>query len=620
MPDGPAARTLLPHRPSAAERLLRLPAGERRRALARLSDAQYEALNYDWEFWARPEQLAPAGQDWITWGIIAGRGAGKTRSAAEYVRAEVESGRSHHPFLIGADAADVRDVMVEGESGILAISPPWNRPKYEPSKRRLTWPNGVRGHLFGAHDPDSLRGPQCLIAGTLVTMADGSARPIERIVVGDLVATRRGARRVTWSGKTGHQRLVHALHTLDGRTLIGTGSHPVYIEGRGFVPLRDLRPGEQLCASPSERWRVPHVGRDSARAGSMPGSAHAPAPSDFTVVVRNVVPLRDRHDVYDITVSETHEFFANGVLVHNSDLIWCDEIAKWKYATQAWDNAVLGNRLGTHPRRVFTTTPKPIRLVRLLMGKDPSQRGQPRDPTVVIAPPMTTYDNVANLAPSFIQEVLTKYQGTRLGRQELLGHLLEDTPGALWTLEMIEQARTYAVPETFTRIVVAVDPAVTAHEESNETGIVVCAKGVDGLGYVLRDVSGRYSPDGWAEKVSEMYYHYHADRVVGEVNNGGDLVETMLRSKNADISYRAVHAARGKLTRAEPIAALYERHLIKHYGEYPELEEQMTTYAPDAIPSAQEKRKEKSISPDRMDALVWGMSELMLRRGGLFVA
>jgi len=463
MADGPAVRALAPHRPSAAERLLKLPLDERRRMLRRYSDAEYEALLYDWEFWARPEQLPPGGRDWITWGIIAGRGAGKTRSAAEFVRAEVESGRSRFPFLIGADAADVRDVMVEGESGILAISPPWSRPKYEPSKRRLTWPNGVRGHLFGAHDPDSLRGPQ-------------------------------------------------------------------------------------------------------------------------------------------------------------SDLIWCDEIAKWKYPTQAWDNAVLGNRLGVHPRRVFTTTPKPIRLVRLLMGKDASQRGAPSDPTVVLARTMSTYDNLANLAPSFIQEVVTKYQGTRLGRQELHGHLLEDIPGALWTLQMIEDARSFTVPESFTRIVVAVDPAVTAHEESNETGIVVCAKDADGLGWVLRDLSGRYSPDGWAQKVSDAYYHYHADRVIGEVNNGGDLVETMLRSKDSGIAYKAVHAARGKLTRAEPIAALYERKLVRHYGEFPELEEQMTSYAPDAIPSAQEKRKEQSISPDRMDAMVWGMSELMLRKGGLFVA
>jgi len=463
VPDGPSARALHPHQLSAAERFLRLSPVERRKQLRRWSDAEIEALDYDWRWWARPEQLAPAGQEWVTWGIIAGRGAGKTRSAAEFLRDEVESGRSRYPFLIGADAADVRDVMVEGESGILAISPPWFRPKYEPSKRRLTWPNGIVGHLFGAHDPDSLRGPQ-------------------------------------------------------------------------------------------------------------------------------------------------------------SDLIWCDEIAKWKYPTQAWDNAVLGNRLGFHPRRVFTTTPKPIRLVRLLMGKDPSQRGLPPDPTVVLAPAMTTYDNLANLAPSFIQEVLHKYQGTRLGRQELLGHLLEDVPGALWTLKMIEDARTFTVPETFVRIVVAVDPAVTAHEESNETGIVVCAKTEDGLGYVLRDLSGRYTTEQWAQKVAEMFYHYHADRVVAEVNNGGDLVETVLRSKDPGISYKAVHASRGKLTRAEPIAALYERHLIRHYGEFPELEEQMTSYAPDAIPTAQEKRKEKSISPDRMDALVWGMTELMLKRGGLFVA
>lgn len=430
---------------SPAERLVALPPADRAKAMRRLSDDDIEALLYDWKFWARPEQLPPPGR-WTTWGIISGRGAGKTRSAGEFVREEVESGRSQHPILIGADAEDVRKVMVEGESGIMAISPPWFRPKYEPSKKQLEWPNGVVGHLFGAHEPDKLRGPQ-------------------------------------------------------------------------------------------------------------------------------------------------------------SDLIWADEIAKWQYPTEAWDNAILGNRLG-RPRRVFTTTPKPIKLVRMLMGRDPSQKGMPPDTSIVLAPRMSTYDNLANLAPEFIADVFRKYQGTRLGRQELMGELLMDVPGALWTLKLIDDYRVQyqqaPTPADFVRIVVALDPAVTSGEESAETGIIAAGRTWNEHYYVIRDVSGRVAAFEWATRAVNTFHDLEADRIVAEVNNGGDLVEAQIRIVDKNVPYKDVHASRGKRTRGEPVAALYEKGKVHHIGTFDDLEDQMITWVPDAGDE----------SPDRADALVWAITEL----------
>lgn len=445
---------------SPAERLIALPADERKRALGRLDDDDIEALLYDWHFWARPEQLAPPPSTYTTFGIVAGRGAGKTRSAAEIVREEVEQNRSGRLILIGADAGDVRDVIVEGESGILEISPPWFRPKWEPSKRRLTWPNGAIALTYGAHDPDSFRGPQ-------------------------------------------------------------------------------------------------------------------------------------------------------------SDFFWADEIAKWQYPTEAWDNAVFGNRLGRHPRRVFTTTPRPIKLVRLLLGRGIGDDGRPqqRDPSTIIAPRMSTYDNLANLAASFIKDVLNKYQGTRLGKQELMGELLLDVPGALWTLEMIDalRVRPHDAPtlDDFTRIVVAIDPAVTSGEDSNETGIIVAGRTWNEHYYVLRDRSGRYKAIEWARIAVKEFQEQRADRIVAEVNNGGDLVEAQLRIVAPDVPYKDVHASRGKRTRGEPVAALYEQGKVHHIGTFDALEDQMTTWVPNAParPSQTGGAREED-SPDRADALVWALSEL----------
>lgn len=433
-----------------------------------MDDDEIEALLFDWKFWARPEQLPPGGH-WTTWGIIAGRGSGKTRSAGEYVEEEIREGRAQHPIIIGADAGDVRDVMIEGESGLLSISKPWFRPKYEPSKKRLVYPNGVVVGLYGAHDPDGLRGPQ-------------------------------------------------------------------------------------------------------------------------------------------------------------SDLVWCDEIAKWKYPREAWDNMVLGNRLG-RPRRVVTTTPKPIELVRWLMGY--SHREGERDRRkgvppkgVVLAPKMTTYDNLANLAPEFVTEVLSKYQGTRLGRQELEGDLLLDVPGALWNLKMIDDARVTpdrAPPlDAFVRIVVAVDPAVTSGEGSNETGIIVAGKTANGHFYILRDASGRHpsiakviGEKSWGRIAVELWRDFSADRIVGEANNGGDLVEAVVRQVMPDVSYSKVTASRGKRKRGEPVAALYEQKRVHHVGTFTELEDQLTTWVP-GDDSTRDRASESGVSdsPDRADALVWSLTEL----------
>ena len=378
---------------------------------------------------ARGEQIAPAGP-WHVWLVLAGRGWGKTRCGAEWVHDQALL-RVPRLALVGPTAADVRDTMIEGPSGILATAPPGQRPLYEPSKRRVTWPNGVQATAYSADEPDRLRGPQ-----------------------------------------------------------------------------------------------------------------HGAA--------------------------------------------WCDELAAWRYAEDTWAMLMMGLRMGQAPRALVTTTPRPIRIIRDLL-KDPAThvtRG-------------STYDNAANLAPTFLAEVERRYAGTRLGRQELHAEILDDTPGALWTRDQIDASRVREAP-ALKRLVVAVDPAVTAGDDSDETGIVVAGLGTDGRGYVLDDLSCRLSPNEWATRAVSAYRDRKADRLVAEVNNGGDLVETIVRSIDRGVSYRAVHAARGKLTRAEPIAALYEQGRVSHVGAFPHLEDQMTGYVPGQS------------SPDRMDALVWALTDLML--------
>lgn len=384
-----------------------------------------------WRDIARPSQIAPPGEWWL-WLILAGRGFGKTRTGAEWVHENIDRyGRWH---FVAPTAADARDTMVEGESGILATAPAGARPHYEPSKRKLTWPNGATASLFSADEPERLRGPQC-------------------------------------------------------------------------------------------------------------------------------------------------------------EAFWADELAAWRYMQEAWDQLMFGFRLGSDPRGVATTTPKPLKLIRELLERDGVEvtRG-------------TTYENLENLAPAFASQIIQKYEGTRLGRQELNAEILEDVEGALWNRAMLDAHRVDSAP-ALSRVVVAVDPAVTSKEDSDETGIVVAGLGEDGHGYILDDLSARLSPDGWARRAVEAYRSQEADRIVGEVNNGGDLVEVNIRTVDRNASYKAVRASRGKRSRAEPVAALYEQGRVHHVGSFPELEDQLCGWVPNSGMQ----------SPDRMDALVWALTELMLK-------
>ncbi|HTV88005.1 MAG TPA: terminase family protein [Stellaceae bacterium] len=371
------------------------------------------------------------------WLLLAGRGFGKTRAGAEFVRREIAAGRARRVALVGPTALDVRNVMIEGDSGLLNIGPHRRRPRYEPSKHRLTWKNGAVAETFSADEPDRLRGPQ-------------------------------------------------------------------------------------------------------------------------------------------------------------HDLAWCDELAAWRYPA-AWDMLMFGLRLGRDPRVVVTTTPRPIRLIRDLLA----------DRHVAVTRGRTI-ENRANLAPAFLDAIVAKYAGTRLGRQELDAEILDDLPGALWTHALIEAGRIAAAPADLARIVVAIDPAVSTGAASDETGIIVAGRDAAGRGYVLADTSGRLAPAEWAQAAAVAYRAHRADRVVAEINNGGDLVEATLRVTDPAVAFRAVRASRGKAARAEPVAALYEQGRVHHVGAFPALEDQMCAFAPDFDRAAQ------GWSPDRVDALVWALTELFV--------
>jgi predicted phage terminase large subunit-like protein len=400
--------------------------------LARLPPAQAAVLRRRWDVWGRPDQQAPPGA-WRTWLILAGRGWGKSRTGAEWVRAQATSGRASRIALVARTAADVRDVIVEGESGILAISPPHERPIWEPSRRRLTWPGGTIATTYSAEEPDQLRGPQ-------------------------------------------------------------------------------------------------------------------------------------------------------------HDAAWCDELAAWRYP-DAWDQLQMGLRLGSDPRVVVTTTPRPTPLVRALVASS----------TTVVTRGRTA-DNARNLAPGVVEALAARYAGTRLGRQELDGEILDDAPGALWRRAQIDAARHAGPAPALRRIVVGVDPAASATAQSDETGIVVAGLGHDGRVYVLDDRSGTYSPEQWAARVVAAYREHRADRVVAEVNQGGDMVASVLRAVDASLPLSTVHARRGKALRAEPVAALYEQGRVSHVGALARLEDQMCAWDPTG----------DDRSPDRIDALVYAVSDLLV--------
>lgn len=277
------------------------------------------------------------------------------------------------------------------------------------------------------------------------------------------------------------------------------------------------------------------------------------------------------------------------------DAAWCDELAKWRYAEATWDQLQFGLRLGDHPRQIVTTTPRPIPVIRRLINDQDTHVTRGR-----------TYDNASNLAAPFLKQVEERYGGTRLGRQELEGEVLDDMPGALWNREMIDNCRKPEAPE-MERIVIAVDPAVTAGEDSDETGIVAVgiARDKDGYmrGYVLADRSMKGSPEEWARTAVNLYREFDADRLVAERNQGGDMVMSVIRAVDGKIPVTLVHASRGKVVRAEPISALYEQARVHHVGRFDKLEDQMCLFS-------RNLERSPGNSPDRVDALVWGLTEL----------
>ncbi len=424
--------------------------GTHTQRLNELNLEELQVMYSDWPFWARANQLPPVPEDyscpWRVWLILGGRGAGKTRSGAEWVRYKALGLPFHdeQPIplpsmriaLIGETLAEVRRVMIEGDSGLLDIHGDEDRPQFESSKQQLTWPNGAIAQIFSAEDADSLRGPQF-------------------------------------------------------------------------------------------------------------------------------------------------------------DCAWCDEIAKWREAEQVWNMLQFGLRLGQAPQVAVTTTPRPIPFLQNLIG----------DPSSVVTR-AATHDNAPHLAPSFISEMTRRYAGTVLGRQELMGEIIADQSGSLWRRDWIEASRVRAAPE-LRRVVVALDPPVTATATSDACGMVVAGLGIDGRAYVLADrtLQGR-EPHVWARAAIALYQDYQADRIVAEVNQGGDLVVGVLRQIDDTVPVRKVHATRGKWLRAEPVAALYAEGRIAHVGTFDLLEDQMCCFGADGMAGGR--------SPDRLDALVWAITDLML--------
>ena len=414
--------------------------------------ARLQATVKPWSDIGRPSQQPPDG-DWRFWLLMAGRGFGKSRTGAEYICAEAKAGRTARIGLVASTASDVRDIVVEGPSGIIKVSERlgW-RAHYEPSKMRITFPNGVEAWTRSADEPDRLRGPE-------------------------------------------------------------------------------------------------------------------------------------------------------------ADLEWWDEFGAWKHR-DAFTNADFGLRRrgpnGERARVVVTFTPKPNALVRELVQRTKDQLDLPAD---AIMRTGTTYENADNLDPATLASYRRKYESTRLGQQELAGQLLEDVEGALWTLAMIEDARLPALPDgvTLVRVAVGVDPAASSDADSAETGIIAAGRGSDDEFYVLDDYSLRGSPRTWGGAAIQAYDDHKADRVVPETNNGGEMVISTLQTIRPTLPIHAVHASRGKATRAEPISSLYEQGRVHHIGIFPKLEEQMTTWVPGMT------------SPDRMDALVWVLTDLNTGLSGNWV-
>lgn len=391
---------------------------------------------------ARPAQRPPQG-DWRTWLFVGGRGAGKTRAGAEWTRYSAFFGGCGRIALVGPTLSDVREVMIEGASGLRLIEPNLAlRPSYSVSRRRLEWPNGSVGLVFSAEDPDSLRGPQF-------------------------------------------------------------------------------------------------------------------------------------------------------------DAAWCDEIGVWAQGETVWNNLQLGLRLGDAPRCVATTTPRPVPLVKRLMGGE------------AVVTHSRTRDNTANLAPGFVKQVEAAYAGTALARQELYGELLEDLDGALWRRRDIEGHRVFTAPARFEDLIVAIDPPTTSHRHSDACGIIAagtCAgPGFRQQGFILADATARgLTPSDWAARAVSLARAWGASRIVAEANQGGDMLRTVFDSVSCELPVDLVHARLGKRARAVPVAALYQQGRVSHVGELKALEDEMCRFGTDGFRG----------SPDRVDALVWAVSALMLRQSG----
>lgn len=308
---------------------------------------------------------------------------------------------------------------------------------------------------------------------------------------------------------------------------------------------------------------------------------------------RTSLELWLHNDTYMVGYSSEEPERLRGPQHHRA---WCDELAAWRYPDDTWDMMQFGLRLGSDPTVIVTTTPKPIKLVKDLLAEPDTKVMR-----------VSTFANAANLPKKYLDKLKRKYEGTRLGRQELYAELLDDNPWALFKREMIERTRVKKVPVEIVRTVVAIDPPVSTGGDADECGTIVACRGSDGHCYILHDGSTQgLSPDGWGAEAARLYRAYEADRVIGEVNNGGDLIESVIRMVDPDLSYKAVRATRGKVRRAEPVAALYEQGRVHHVGQFGSLEDQMFEFTSDF------DTDKMGYSPDRVDALVWAVTELML--------
>lgn len=400
-----------------------------------------QSLKYCWMAYARPQQKTPPGI-WHVWFVLAGRGYGKTRTGSEWIREQVEEHGKRRIALVGETSADCRDTMVEGPAGLLNVCPPWNMPRYEPSKRRLTWPNGAIAITYSGKEPDQLRGPE-------------------------------------------------------------------------------------------------------------------------------------------------------------HDAAWADELAKWQYMEEAWSNLEFGLRGGSDPRAIITTTPRPLKLIKEIVASKN---------TIVTGG--STYDNQANLPQSFFDMVIQKYDGTRLGQQEIWAKILNDNPEALFNHDRIHANRVDQTPDDakMKLSAVAIDPAVTAGDEAADTGIVAgfsaMYKGKVHY-FITHDLTCHVVPLKWAKVAIGIYNRLKLNKIVGEVNNGGDLIKTVIKQIDPKVIFKSVRATKGKAVRAEPISSLYDQNLVHHIGVFSKLEDEMCSWSPDL----------NERSPDRLDSLVWLLTYLSGKSG-----